>query len=201
MPHPGCGVLKCGAAGLVAILTFAPQGAKAQSEANFSWDELHRRLPSCSRVEALGPTLMGDEISLSDGRLAFSVVDVSIPGNNALPVGLRRRYSVKDRKDAINDGMLADWQIDAPNISGVFAPDWINTGEQPGRRCSAATLPPVPIRHQRSDFWQGLTLDVPGGGEMLRRAVDAPAPENGASYPWNSSRQIQVARLAARTRR
>ena len=39
---------------------------------------------------------------------------------------MRRRYSVKDRKDTINDGMLADWQIDAPNISGVFAPDWIN---------------------------------------------------------------------------
>lgn len=197
MAHLGCGVWKCGAAGLVAILAFAPLGAKAQSEANFSWDELDRRLPSGSRVEALGPTLMGDEVSLSDGGLAFSVVDVSIPGNNALPVELRRRYSVKDRKDTINDGMLADWQIDAPNISGVFAPDWINTGEQPGRRCSAATLPPVPIRHQRSDFWQGLTLNVPGGGEMLRRAVNAPAPADGASYPWNSSGQIQVACLAA----
>lgn len=161
---------KCGAAGLVAILAFAPLVAKAQSEANFSWDELDRRLPSSSRVEALGPTLMGDEVSLSDGGLAFSVVDVSIPGNNALPVELRRRYSVKDRKDTINDGMLADWQIDAPNISGVFAPDWINTGEQPGRRCSAATLPPVPIRHQRSDFWQGLTLKTLAGAAISSRS-------------------------------
>ena len=187
----GCAIALCVCVSLV------PSLAKAQSDANFSWDELDRRLPSSSKIEALGPSLMGDEISLSNGALSFSVVDVSIPGNNALPVELRRQYSVKDRKDTVNDGMLADWQIDAPNISGVFAPDWVNTGSQPGLRCSATTLPPVPIRHQRSDFWQGLTLNVPGGGEVLRRAASAPAPSNGVSYPWNTSTQFQIGCLSS----
>lgn len=140
---------------------------------------------------------MGDEVSLSDGGLSFSVTDISIPGNNLLPVQLTRRFAVKDRKDTLNDGMLADWQIDAPNISGVFAPDWMNTGDEPGRRCSASTLPPVPNRHQRSDFWQGLTVNVPNGGEVLRRATSAPAPINGQSYPWNTAGQIQIGCLAS----
>ncbi|WP_421568825.1 RHS repeat domain-containing protein [Stenotrophomonas sp. PD6] len=197
MEDRGLGRGTRGMAALTVLLSLSAFAAKAQSDANFSWDELDRRLPSSLKVEALGPTLMGDEISLADGGLGFSVIDVSLPGNDALPVELKRSYSVKDRKDTINDGMLADWQIDAPSISGVFAPDWVNTGDQPGNRCSAATLPPVPLRHERSDFWQGLTINVPGGGEMLRRAQAAPAPSNGTSYPWNTSGQIQIACLDA----
>ncbi|GEM_PF-5202292 len=167
------------------------------NDANFAWDELGRRLTASQKVAALGPDLMGDEVSLSNGALSFSVTDVSLPGNSALPVEVKRQFAVKDRKDILNDGMLADWQIYAPNISGVFAPDWVNSGSNPGLRCSAATLPPVPTGHNRADFWQGLTLNTEYGGDVLRRAATAPAPSDGVTYPWNTSAQAQLSCIAS----
>lgn len=42
-------------------------------------------------VGALGPNLMGDSINDYSGALEFSQTDVSLPGNNALPVAVGHR--------------------------------------------------------------------------------------------------------------
>lgn len=70
------------------------------------WEELGNRLKASQEVSALGPNLFGDQVSLSNGALSFSVTDVSLPGNSALPVAFSRSYRVRDWRYRVADGML-----------------------------------------------------------------------------------------------
>ena len=185
------------AAGALLAMSSAYADTLSDEGAIFAWDDLGARLKASQEVSALGPDLMGDRISLSNGALSFVVTDVSLPGNSAIPVELIRRLEIKDRKGVAMDGMLADWQIEAPNISGVFAPDWVGTGSHPGGRCTAATLPVVHVPYKHDDFWEGLTLNIPDGGEVLRRNPASPAPTDGNVYPWNTASQIQIGCLTS----
>ncbi len=42
-------------------------------------------------IEALGPDLMGDAINIFSGDVVFTQTDVTVPGNNVLPVMVGRR--------------------------------------------------------------------------------------------------------------
>src|SRR4029079_5592652 len=77
--------------------------------------------------------------------------------------------------------------LDIPNISGVYAPVWGST------RCSQPAS--APSFYQTSDFWIGLSANMPGGGELLhpitaddpitaKVETPAPKPDNGVSYRW-----------------
>ena len=83
------------------------------------WEEYGKRVGRASSITAHGPDLMGDNVSLSNGALSFSVTDVEIPGNDSLPVAFTRTLSVVDRTGKDRDAPLGDWEIDLPNISGV----------------------------------------------------------------------------------
>ncbi|MEI2430694.1 wall associated protein [Lysobacter yananisis] len=183
---------------LVASMALFSHTAAALETGQFVWDELGKRLQASQKVEPLGPNLAGDEVRLSNGALSFSVTDVSLPGNDKLPVALTRSFVVRDRKDVRNDGMLADWQIEAPNINGVFAPDWVGSSAANAlKRCSVGGLPPAPSKYRTRDFWQGIQLDVPGGGELLLAATGNTVPGNATGYRWVAGNQVYLSCLGS----
>jgi len=76
--------------------------------------------------------------------------------------------------------------MDLPNISGVYA----STGWS-GARCSGAGRPPTINQngelYQPEDYWQGISANMPGGGEMLQVAASTPKPTTGGPYYWTTS--------------
>ena len=193
----------------IAGMGLATQTAHAQ-EAKQVWEEYGKRVEASGKVNALGPDLFGDQVSLSNGALSFSVTDVAVPGNNALPVAFTRTFSVRGREGShlYNDFPLADWEIDLPNISGVFAPDWISGAvATPYKRCSVTTVgaarpPAVWVgtnnRFEPFEFWQGHQMSLPtGGGEMMLLAAGAPKPTTGGPYYWVTADQTRVSCLSA----
>lgn len=194
---------------LVATLFSLASGVASAQEANEAWEEYGKRVAASTQVNALGPDLFGDQVSLSNGALSFSVTDVSLPGNNGLPVEFTRTFSVEGRKGSYVNAEfpLADWEIDLPNISGVFAPDWVSAiAASPGKRCSVTTVtaarPPVVVvadtYFQPKDYWQGHNLSLPsGGGEMLLLDPSRPKPTAGGPYYWITADQTRVACLPA----
>lgn len=70
-------------------------------------------------ITTLGADLMGDKVNLYNGALEFNQTDVSLPGNNALPVAIGRRHVAG--RDPIVQGEFGDWDLDVPHLHGVFA--------------------------------------------------------------------------------
>lgn len=91
------------------------------------YQEYHKRVESAQTLTALSDDLMGDSVSLYNGATEFSVVDIDLPGNNQLPVQLRRRFSIEIKPIGPGDalarpilGGAANWDVDVPYISGTF---------------------------------------------------------------------------------
>jgi RHS repeat-associated protein len=148
------------------------------------WDEYDKQVQASGVIGTLGPDLFGDTVEYYKNTLSFSVTDISLPGNFPLPVALTRKLAVTDRNsfNGITDLPLWDWDLDIPNISGVYAPNW---GDD---RCSFTNPPQASIGapYTTGDFWNGLSANMPGGGELLRPRTDAgaaPKPTTG-TYPW-----------------
>lgn len=147
------------------------------------WEEYSKLIQSKTTVAAHGPDLFGDNVNLYNGALSFSVTDLSVPGNAGLPVALTRTFNVSSRPPyALNDLPFADWDIDLPRLSGVFATHW------PNDRCSStAAAPSVSAGstvYNASDYWHGNHAHMPAGGEMLVADRGAPVPAGGGAYPW-----------------
>jgi YD repeat-containing protein len=165
--------------------------AQEATEGRYPWEEYDRLVKAKGAITAHGPTLFGDEVSLYNGALSFSATDVSIRGNGNLEVALSRTYAVANRgPEKIADQPFADWELDTPRISGVFAPNW------PEKRCSvtsaSAARPPVitgpgDSHFDPEDYWQGNQASLPGGGEMLVADQGAPRPSTGGPYYWLTS--------------
>ncbi len=148
-------------------------------------------------VEALGPNLMGDVINEYTGSVEFIQTDVSLPGNNSLPVSVVRRRSLGSSTGG--NGLFGDWSLDLPHVRTVASanePNWYG-GSTAGNlnRCSQFAEPP---RTQSFfggktqtvfpfSFWDGYQLNVPGQGTqtMLSRAGNPIFPSDGtaATYP------------------
>lgn len=176
---------------LALSLALAAGAATAQDtgDGKYPWEEYDKLVKAKGAITAHGPTLFGDDVSLYNGALSFSAVDVSIPGNGGLPVALGRKYAVVSRKGNNHQQPFGDWEIDTPHLSGVFAPDW------PDQRCSVTTLaearPPAissgETHFNAEDYWQGNQASLPGGGEMLLADQGAPQPGTGGPYHWLTS--------------
>jgi len=177
---------------LVALASSVLCAAQAQT-AKEPWEELDKRVNASENIAPAGNDLLGDKIGLEYGDLSFSNTDVSLPGNNALPVAITRTLSVGNRRGYHNDSMAADWEIDLPSISGVYGPNWIaRLGST--NRCSVSTpdqVYPFTSISGVADFdpykfWHGLTLNIPsGGGELLLKNSASPVPTTpGVTYYW-----------------
>lgn len=150
-------------------------------EGKLPWQEYSRLVEEGRQIAPLDvDSMFGDNVDLYSGALSFSTTDVSIPGNNALPVAVTRKLDIHDRYRYGTSGRgraFADWDIDIPNISGVFATTWHDN------RCSQAVPPVVHTRVIADEYWAGNHADLPGGGEMLRNS-NRPMPSTGGPYLW-----------------
>ncbi|WP_374437623.1 BPSL0067 family protein [Inhella sp.] len=93
-------------------------------------------------MTAYGVDLFGDRINLYNGSLSFQHTDLSLPGNNALPVALVRSHS-PGRSHQVR-GQLGTWDIETPRIGGSFSQlrGWV-TSSGGVDRCSGFSLPPI----------------------------------------------------------
>ena len=153
-------------------LVVAAATAALTSSAFAGWgDEYAKRIKATEVVNPLGDDLFGDSVKLFDGSVTFAATDIRIPGNNALPVELRRTLDLQDRA---HPQALHDWQLDIPYIGGIF-PDL-----HPLLGCDQP-LPPNPViiggqfYFYRKDYWHGTQLHVPGGGGAMLAARTEPA--------------------------
>lgn len=145
-------------------------------------------------ITALGPDLFGEEINTNTGGISFSQTDLSLPGNNALPVNVTRHLIVDGNKSPgfstdVNlwrGYSFGEWELDLPYMSGIYSEQngWEVSGSTPTARCSSGAYRPRDVEAASNvwfysyQFWDGLQLNVPGQGEqnLLQRPVGAPFP-------------------------
>lgn len=151
----------------------------------------------------------GSQISHLDGSTRFSVVDVTLPGNNPLPVEVRRTRSMEERyltRDArlYAFGNAYDWALDVPYIEGTFSSQgWVVGPSTDPDRHARCSRPQKPYMVLSGDFyeekmWGGYSLNLPGKGGrlLLKTAPGVPVPQDGRSYPWVAEDSIRVACLS-----
>lgn len=144
-----------------------------QALASTPTDEYDKLVALTSQVRGLGSGLAGEQVSLYSGGLALTQTDVSIPGNSALPVEIRRRFVVGFTADA-SEGFFKDWDLDIPSIHGVFSTrdGWVvlPNGNDRFKRCSLFDAPPIAQGQvdgyfDPNEFWHGSIVTLPGAGD------------------------------------
>ncbi|HJW46961.1 MAG TPA: wall associated protein, partial [Lysobacter sp.] len=141
-----------------------------QAQAVEPYQEYRKRVESAQTITALSDDLLGDSVSLYNGATEFTATDIDVPGNNALPVRLSRRFVIKIEPagGTTNNpdlGGAGNWDVDVPYISGMFSSQygWGSTTTST-QRCSAMYSPSIGSAFNLLDVWQGYSIHVPGGG-------------------------------------
>lgn len=171
-------------------------------------DNFNQLIKPRTEISMLGPDLFGDKVAMYTGTTEFEVTDISVPGNNALPVAVGRRFVVEDRSKSVGayPGLFGDWDLDIPHLHGVFAAaaGWqVSTAGSPNARCSVpaqfatsngvinATPPNVngtnAFPFASAEYWAGNHLYIPGQGDKTMMVVDpgnGNLPGDGKSHPW-----------------
>ena len=96
---------------LLLLVACACVPAVSQAQSEFRWVQFSKRIEGSQKVSPLQMDAFGEAIRLSNGALSFSNTDVSLPGNNALPVAVSRSYEVQSRKVA-GEFMFGDWDVE-----------------------------------------------------------------------------------------
>jgi len=165
-----------------------------QAAAIEPYQEYRKHIESAQNLTALKDDLMGDNVSLYNGKTEFAVTDITLPGNNSLPVQMRRRFSVEldliggTNYNANLDG-VGGWEVDVPSITGTFpASGW---GEN---RCSGHMVPSYPPAFQLTEIWQGNQIHIPGEGDraMLGLNADTPRPDDGVARKWTTAQRDAI---------
>jgi YD repeat-containing protein len=142
----------------------------------------------------------GDQISSENGALSFSVVDVSIPGNNSLPVEFRRELSVTTPGGKLGPAASAmvDWRLGLPRIEASYDERIGWSSSDPNRRvknCSIAQqvyIDPPPPQFDAEYYPAKLTWNPPtlvdptsgSGGRLLYNKKYLPWPSTGDFKFW-----------------
>lgn len=154
------------------------------------YQEYRKLIETAQNLTALKDDLFGESVSLYNGQTEFSVTDVSLPGNNALPVEMRRRFSVEmDLVGAssfnANLNSMGGWEVDVPHITGMFP----GVNGWAANRCSGHMVPQVPTTVRLTDVWQGNVIHIPGSGNrpMLGAQANTPLPTDGVARKWSTS--------------
>ncbi len=161
-----------------------PQGRTATSSpgtAKLPWEDYDKQIKARQSISALSAdTVFGDHVDLYSGALSFSATDVSLPGNNALPVAIARKFSASERGVTGligRDNAFGDWELDLPRVSGIFGPNWHD------QRCSVGE-PPMIGTVLSGEYWAGNHADMPGGGEMLQATTGTRPKPTGGPWTW-----------------
>ena len=153
-------------------------------------------------LTALGPDLFGEQVNTYTGGLGFSQTDLSLPGNDSLPVNVTRHLAVDGNKSPsvatdldINlwrGHTFGEWELDLPYLTGMYSEQdgWTVASATPDARCSSSTFAPRGVSmggnvyFDSFKFWNGLQLNVPGHGEqgLLTRPTGAPLPVPAGSW-------------------
>jgi RHS repeat-associated protein len=188
------------------LISFESLAQTYSVEAANLYSEQYKRVNAAKTTGVIDEASFGEQIDYYNGGLSFAVTDISIPGNNNLPVEVRRTYSVRNtNKFEALDFPMADWDLDIPHLSLVTALSWPHAAGI--NRCSvtniADAVPPLqtyfdptndPLVTGRyllkaSGHWQGLYANMPGGGEMLLTNSANSKPVQGGPYFWNTKSQ------------
>lgn len=171
-----------------AALVFIAGVCASQAAAIEPYQEYRKHIESAQNLTALKDDLMGDSVSPYNGQTEFAVTDISLPGNNALAVQLRRRFSIE--LDLVNDTVfnanidgVGGWEVDVPNISGTFpTTGWADN------RCSGHMVPSQPPAFQLTEIWQSNKVHIPGQGDrsMLGLNAESPRPDDGVARKWTT---------------
>ena len=205
------------AAAIAFAAFFLPASLQAQDMNPVSVAFLQGTAPVApDAITTLGPDLFGDKINLFNGSFEFEQTDVSLPGNNALPVALVRHHT-PGRSWQVR-GTMADWDVSTPRIEGTFATieGWRPVYGTTATRCSGFQAPPDVARGGKPrifdeppvpptsfvgfEYWQGTQLVVPGQGSqeiLVRTAGNALQPTDGNSYPLVTSQNWQIGCLSS----
>lgn len=141
-----------------------------------TYEEQYKRIKAPNAVTQFGPDLFGESVNLYTGALEFTHTDVSLRGNNKLPVAIGRRLRVDSK--VLGGRAFGKWELDIPHMHGVFsqAVGWLGSGSNRALRCAQYSKPPPARGTLTSDwepeeFWNGNYLYVPGAGDqrVLRR--------------------------------
>ena len=185
---------RCVVAVLMALWAFV---GNAQQAVQQPYQEYDKQLRSAEQIGPLTSDLFGDAINVYDQATHFRQTDIALPGTNALPVALTRRFNIRPIPALGQDpeiyGGAGDWNIDVPFISGVFDADygWIRRGPTKVPRCSANFIPYTEAPFNISDIWSGYTVNLPGEG--ARSLIGDPPPgfrpddRQSANWSWSTN--------------
>jgi RHS repeat-associated protein len=166
--------------------------------------EYRKRIEPSQQIAPLEMGFAGEQVSRYNGATTFSVTDISIPGNSALPVQLVRRLDValqpQDEIQPYDTRLLGagNWDVDVPYIAATY-PD--STGWT-AQRCSTGSVPPTSMgpngRFFRAEAWQGLTVHLPGRGDTPALGLDAsvPIPTGTVQYHLTTAERDAVSCIA-----
>ncbi len=165
------------------------------SHATSFYEEQNQLIRASRSVSALGPNLFGDKVNLYTGTLEFVQGDLSLPGNNALFVGVSRKLATGPNARLLQ-GNFGGWDLEIPRLQGVFSQSkgWMsNLGTSfTNQRCSQFAGPGT-VKGVNNDgyfnaqeYWRGHMLYDPATGEqevLTRSPASPPGPTDGNSYP------------------
>lgn len=200
----------------VALALGVPWRAWAHYNAVDPYEQYAQRIQAAQAVSPVSDAVFGDRVSLYDGATTFAVTDVSLPGNDALPVAVSRELAIRDlRQVPSNGGALhgfGDWSLDVPYIWGTFTwqDGWTLGAHAATDRCSdntgyVDTSLPIPggtgeVPYE--DVWNGDQLHIPGAGDQALLAntqAKAPAYASAGTYKWVTTGHWKVSCLASVT--
>jgi RHS repeat-associated protein len=158
----------------------------------YDYFEQDRLIRSGEVIEPLGPNLMGDKVNEFNGVLEFTQEDVSLPGNNVIPVAVGRHLVTGVTQPSLAEGLFGDWDLEIPHLQ-TLAPmsvsgtaDWFGLAADGNTyndyRCSQFAHPPNMVGTSGGShvllspdwWWDGYHLDVPGAGNQTLIS----------RYPW-----------------
>ncbi|HRP71437.1 MAG TPA: RHS repeat-associated core domain-containing protein [Luteimonas sp.] len=154
--------------------------------------EYRKRIETAQNISPLDHGLFGEQVSLYNGSTAFSVTDIDVPGNHALPVQLTRKLAVElqpqnyfSEYDSLLRG-LGNWDVDVPHMAATYQ---VAAGN--ALRCNGFYVPGIIIGpgFRRGEVWQGISVNVPGRGSTSALGVQTqtPRPSGGATYKLTTS--------------
>src|SRR4051812_21681361 len=141
-------------AAALALCTQLPAYSQTSPRTELALDWRERQAPN-GELKTYDSTLLGDAVDLSSGRLTFEQVDVSISGNSALPVEIRRRLNPSQ----MQSGEFLDWQLAIPTISTKILDDeWFASRRWGKVRCSSTVVSAIPNASWPTHFSNGAPL-------------------------------------------
>lgn len=88
-------------------------GGSSQGPHQYEGGELYKM--TSSQTASLPSVTFGDSWNQDTGAASFSQTDISIPGNNDMPVAITRTRS-RNNIALFTDGMFGDWELSLPRI-------------------------------------------------------------------------------------